>query len=146
MSTDEPDEGTDSARRFSWPMSRVNTVLVAVCAVGALVCFVLGQVPAGVALLVGALVGGLGAVFARRGSSGDLERVNALEYADERDRAAAVRGLAVVGVLALLLCVVQMIVFAIAQVDPLSRFMALGVFLVLVVGWFFANWFFVRRG
>ncbi|MDQ0614238.1 putative membrane protein YphA (DoxX/SURF4 family) [Microbacterium sp. W4I4] len=146
MSTDESGGSADSARRFSWPMSRVNTVLVAACTVGALVCFVLGQVPAGVALLVGALVGGLGAVFARRGSSGDLERVNALEYADERDRAAAVRGLAVVGALALLLGVVQMIVFAIAQVDPLSRFVALGVFLALVAGWFFANWYFVRRG
>lgn len=146
MSTDESGESAEPVRRFSWPMSRVNTVLVAVCAVGALVCFVLGQVPAGVALLVGALIGGLGAVFARRGSSGDLERVNALEYADERDRTAAIRGLAAVGVLALLLSTAQMIVFAIAQVDPLARFMALGTFLALVVGWFFANWYFVRRG
>lgn len=146
MSTDEPGGSTEPARRFSWPMSPVNTALVAVCALGALVCFVLGQVPAGVALLLGALVGGLGAVFARRGGSGDLERVNALEYADERDRAAAVRGLAVVGALALLLGVVQMIVLAIAQVEPLPRFLALGGFLVLVVGWFFANWYFVRRG
>jgi hypothetical protein len=127
-------------------MSPVNTVLVAVCAVGALLCFVLGQVPAGVALLAGAVVGGLGAVFARRGGSGDLERVNALEYADERDRTAAVRGLAAVGVLALVLGVAQMIVFAIVQVDPLPRYFALGMFLALVVGWFFANWFFVRRG
>jgi hypothetical protein len=127
-------------------MSPVNTVLVAVCAVGALLCFVLGQVVAGAALLIGAIVGGLGAVFARRGSSGDLERVNALEYADERDRAAAVRGLAVVGVLAMLLGIVQLIVFAVVQVDPLPRFLALGMFLSLMVCWFFANWFFVRRG
>jgi len=143
---DEPDEKAEPARGFSWPMSPVNTVLVAVCAVGALLCFVLGQVPAGVALLAGAVVGGLGAVFARRGGSGDLERVNALEYADERDRTAAVRGLAAVGVLALVLGVAQMIVFAIVQVDPLPRYFALGMFLALVVGWFFANWFFVRRG
>jgi hypothetical protein len=146
MSMDEPDEKAEPARGFSWPMSPVNTVLVAVCAVGALLCFVLGQVPAGVALLAGAVVGGLGAVFARRGGSGDLERVNALEYADERDRTAAVRGLAAVGVLALVLGVAQMIVFAIVQVDPLPRYFALGMFLALVVGWFFANWFFVRRG
>lgn len=146
MSTDEPGESAEPARSFHWPMSPVNTVLVAVCTLGALVCFVLGQVPAGVALLVGAIVGGLGAIFARRGSSGDLERVNALEYADERDRAAAVRGLAVVGVIALVVSLVQMIVFAIVQVGPLPRFTALATFLVLVAGWFFANWYFVRRG
>ena len=62
------------------------------------------------------------------------------------DRAAAVRGLAVVGVLALLLGLVQLVVFAIVPVDPLPRFMALGMFLTLTLGWFFANWFFVRRG
>ncbi|MFC7788229.1 hypothetical protein ACU045_04515 [Microbacterium sp. MAHUQ-60] len=72
--------------------------------------------------------------------------MNALEYADERDRAAAVRGLAVVGVLALVLGAAQLVVFAIVQVDALPRFFALGTFLALVVGWILANWFFVRRG
>lgn len=144
MSTDEPDESRRETRR--WPISPVNTALVAVCAIGALACFLLGQIPAGVVLLLGAAVGGLGAAFARRAGSGDLERVNALEYADERDRAAAVRGLAVVGVLALVLGAAQLVVFAIVRVDALPRFFALGTFLALVVGWILANWFFVRRG
>lgn len=144
MSTHDRD-GTGSARR-TWPMSRMNTALVAVCAVGALLCFVLGQTIAAVALLVGALGGAVGAVFARRGSSGDLERVNALEYADERDRAAGMKGLAAVGVTALVLSAVQLVVHAVADTDPLSRWMAIALYFALVVSWFAANWYFVRRG
>jgi hypothetical protein len=143
-SMDDADEG--AARRLSWPMSPVNTVLLAVCAVGALVCLVLGAVVPGIALLIGAVSGGLGAVFARRGSSGDLERVNALEYADERDRMAARKGLAAVGVLALVLSTAQIIVFAVVQVDALPRFLAIGMFFALLACWFAANWYFVRRG
>ena len=110
MSTHD-DAAVEPARR-RWPMSRTNTVLVAVLAVGALVCFVLGQPIAAATLLMGAVGGALGAIFARRGTSGDLERVNALEYADERDRTAATKGLAAVGVVALVLCTVAFAVLA----------------------------------
>ncbi|WP_193597709.1 hypothetical protein [Microbacterium sp. YJN-G] len=145
MSMDEPvDE--ENGGRMRWPMSLVNTILVGVCAVGALVCFVLGAQIAGVALLLGAIGGGVGAILARRSGSGDLERVNALEYADERDRAAAAKGLAVVGVLALVLSAVQIIVHAAVDTDPVSRTMAIITFFALVICWFAANWFFVRRG
>jgi hypothetical protein len=144
MSMDESGEGAE--RRFSWPMSRTNTVLVAVCMAGALVCLVLGATIPGIALLLGGIGGGAGAVLARRGSSGDLERVNALEYADERDRTAAMKGLAAVGVTALILSTLQLMLFALVGVDPVARFAAIGMFLVLVACWFVANWFFVRRG
>lgn len=146
MSTDEPDEAVEPVSRRAWPMSRTNTVLVAVCALGALVCFVLGQTIPAVALLLGAAGGGLGAVFARRGSSGDLERVNALEYADERDRTAATKGLAAVGVVALVLSAAQLIVHAVGDTDPVSRWMAIALYLALMVSWLVANWYFVRRG
>ncbi|PKI91221.1 hypothetical protein CW368_08170 [Actinomycetales bacterium SN12] len=144
MSTHDRD-AVGSARP-SWPMSRMNTALVAVCAVGALLCFVLGQTIAAVALLVGAVGGAVGAVFARRGSSGVLERVNALEYADERDRTAGTKGLAAVGVIALVLSAVQLVVHAVVDTDPLSRWMAIALYFALVISWFAANWYFVRRG
>lgn len=146
MSTDEPREHAEPARHVRWPMSPVNTVLVAVCTIGAVLCLLLGETTAGMAILAGATAGAIGAVFARRGSSGDLERVNALEYADERDRAAAVKGLAAVGVLALVLAAAQLIMHVIVSSDALSRNVSLGVFLALMIVWFLANWYFVRRG
>ena len=144
MSTHDDAAAEPTPRR--WPMSRTNTVLVGVCAGGALVCFVLGQTIPAVALLVGAIGGGLGAVFARRGTSGDLERVNALEYADERDRVAATKGLAAVGVVALVLGTVQLVVHAVVDTDPVSRWAAIVLYFALVISWLLANWYFVRRG
>ena len=93
-----------------------------------------------------AIGGALGAIFARRGTSGDLERVNALEYADERDRTAATKGLAAVGVVALVLCTVQLVVHAVVDTDPVSRWTAIALYFALVISWFAANWYFVRRG
>ena len=129
MSMGEAHEDMKSSRGWKSPMSPVNTVLVGVCVVGAVVCFVLGQTIAGTALLLGGIGGGIGAIFARRGTSGDLERVNSLEYADERDRAAAVNGLAAVGVVALILSAGQLIMHVIVDADPLSRWASIGVFL-----------------
>ncbi|QMU97011.1 hypothetical protein FVO59_07070 [Microbacterium esteraromaticum] len=139
------DDAAGSARR-PWPMSRTNAALVAMCAAGALICFVFGQTVAAVALLIGAVGGGLGAVLARRGSAGDLERVNALEYADERDRVAGTKGLAAVGVVALVLGTVQLVVHAVVDTDPVSRWTAIVFYFALVISWFVANWYFVRRG
>lgn len=145
---DQDGAGHSPERRrwLRWPMSPLNTVLVAACAVGAAVCFVLGEPEMTFALLVGAAVGGFGAVFARRGSSGDLERVNALEYADERDRAAGVKGLAAVGVVAMILGAAQVIVQLSVDSDPVARWTSLALFLSLMVSWMIANWYFVRRG
>ena len=146
MSTDDHDEAVGSARRLTWPMSRTNTVLVAVCAAGALVCFVLGQTVAAVALLVGAAGSAVGAIAARRGSSGDMERVNAMEYADERDRIAGTKGLAAVGAVALILGAAQLVVHAVIDSDPISRWSAIILYFALVISWLVANWYFVRRG
>ncbi|UNK70560.1 hypothetical protein [Microbacterium sp. H1-D42] len=153
MSTDDadhvssdPERDEAGTRRMRWPMSRVNTVLIAICVIAAIVCFVMGQPYAGTVVLLGGIVAAAGAIFARRSRSGDLERVNALEYADERDRVAATKGLAAVGVLALVLSAVQLVVHVIVDTDSLSRTMSVVTFLTLIVGWMLANWFFVRRG
>ncbi|WP_309064804.1 hypothetical protein [Microbacterium sp.] len=145
MSTDDPNE-EGAATRVRWPMSPVNTVLVGLCIGGAVVCFVSGLAVPGWALLLGGVGGGIGALLARRSSSSDLERVNALEYADERDRAAAAKGLAVVGVASLVLTAGQLVVHAVADTDPAARWASVATFLALAVVWLLANWYFVRRG
>ena len=141
MSTDEPE-----GRRFSWPVSPVNTVLVVVSVVAAIGCFIAGNLIGGIALLIAGVAAGAGAIAARRGSAGDLERVNALEYADERDRQAGIKGLAAVGAAALVLGAAQLFVLTIIDVEPIARGIALVFFLLLTAVWFFANWLFVRRG
>jgi len=144
MSTDDARE--KNARWPRWPLAPINTVLVALCVIGGVACLVLGHVVVGIALLLGGVGGGIGAALARRGASGDLERVNALEYADERDRSAGVKGLAAVGALSLALTVGQLLMHALVPTDAVSRFVSIGVFFALVICWFTANWYFVRRG
>lgn len=148
-SPDEPMDDVDDAparRGLRWPMSAANTVLFSVCIIVAIACFATGQLYAGGVVLLATLFAGAGAVFARRGRAGDLERVNALEYADERDRVAATKGLAVVGVVALILGAAQLAIHVIVDTDGLSRTISLVTFLALTVCWFIANWYFVRRG
>ena len=146
MSTDDAQDDAETSRPRRWPMSAVNTMLVGICAVAAIACFVLGRPFAGGVLLLAGLVGAVGAMMARRGLAGDLERVNALEYADERDRTAATKGLAAVGVLALVLSAAQLVVHIIVDTDGLARTTSTVMVLALTVGWFAANWYFVRRG
>ncbi len=137
-------DATPPRRRL--PMSPVNVALVTLCLVGAIASFVSHQMTIGLALLVSGVLTGAAALFARRRSAGDLERVNALEYTDERDRAAAVRGLAVVGMAGLILSFAQVVVYGIprdTQLGPIFAIVTLG---VLGAVWFFANWYFVRRG
>lgn len=140
------DSATARRRRLVWPMSPINLILVSVVLVGAIICFAVGNIVAGVILLVSGIGVAIGAIAARRGTSGDLERVNALEYADERDRQAGIKGLATVGGVALILGATQLVIFTVAQADALTRGVALWSYIALIAIWFFANWFFVRRG
>lgn len=144
MSTDETDAPAGE-RRVVWPMSRINTILLAIVLVGSIVCFAAGRVGGGVVLLISGIGVGLGAIAARRGTSGDLERVNALEYADERDKQAGIKGLATVGGVALIVGAVQLIIFTVVDTDALTRGVALWSYIALIATWFFANWYFVRR-
>jgi Na+/citrate or Na+/malate symporter len=106
---------------------------------------VVDRIGPGVILIVAAVLGALASAFARRRGSGDLERVNALEFADERDRAAAGKALATVGVAALLASMAQFVVAIIVD-DPLFSLMSAAVLLFLAIVWLVANWYFVRRG
>lgn len=149
MSSDDEFDPADGARRDArrrWPISWVNTVLILTCAVGALVAFVAGYPTLGMALLAGGLVGGISAMLARRPGAGDLERVNALEYADERERAAGVKGLAVVGATAMLLTFGQMVVVTVRPDVTLAGMWPFAMLLILAAVWTAANWYFVRRG
>jgi len=133
-------------RRRRWPLSPLNTTLVAVCLVGALIALVAGRGLIALPLALAAVLGGGGAMLARRAGAGDLERVNALEYADERDRAAGVKGLAAVGAAALVLVMLQVVVSALAPGAISAATWGVVLLLALSAVWFVANWYFVRRG
>jgi hypothetical protein len=92
------------------PISRINAMVLASFAVGAVVAALLGGRMATVALLIGSAVGLAGALNARRPNARDVTRLNAMEYRDERDRLLAQQGLAVVGAAALILSVGALIV------------------------------------
>ncbi|MFD0557050.1 hypothetical protein FB566_2305 [Stackebrandtia endophytica] len=149
MSSDNEFDPADGARhgaRRRRPISWINTVLILTCAIGALVSFVAGHPSLGAALLAGGLAGGIGAKLARRPGAGDFERVNALEYADERERAAGVKGLAVVGATAMILTFGQMVVVTVRPDVTVAGMWPFAMLLILAAVWTAANWYFVRRG
>jgi hypothetical protein len=125
------------------PISVVNAVLVSSFLLGAVSTAVLRNWPATSVLGALGVFGLAGALYARRDNARDITRVNAIEYRDERDRTVARNGFAVVGAVALVLSVVQVVVstaltehfwFAYAQL------------VVLSVTWSIANSLAVRRG
>jgi hypothetical protein len=131
-------------------VSAPNAVLVTV--------FLLGSVPVAVSgnwfeavLLVAVAVFGYGAALhARRPDSRDIARVNAIEYRDERDRSIARAGFSVVGVVALVLSVVELVVTVVlvaAQDWPPAVQLAPAAQLVLLCAvWGTANSVAARRG
>ncbi len=136
------------------PISRANIVLVGAMAAGAIVTAVFGNL-LGTAMLV-VIAGGIliAALIARRPNSSDLERVNAIEYRDERDAALARRGFAVVGVAALILSLLEVLAGALLSTYFLERPL-IGIIVetsvsaqlvVLCVVWGWANIVVVRRG
>lgn len=135
-----------SASRRRWPFSLPNTILVLGLLLFGAVGLIAGRPSLGVPMLLGGLIGGAGTLLARRAGAGDLERVNAMEYADERERAAGMKGLAAVGAVALILWLVQLLGMLLLGGDyPLWEATLWG-FIALCAVWFAANWFFVRRG
>jgi hypothetical protein len=136
--TNEP-TGSVFAR---WPVSVVNTVLVATFLGASVVLAVLGNV--GVALVMAYLgLAGLGvALYARRPDSRDITRLNAIEYRDERDRSLAAEGFAAVGVAALIIVFGSFIAMVV-----LERFdwYIFGILMTLLVVWGVANSVVVRR-
>jgi uncharacterized membrane protein len=128
--------------RMSW----WNALLVVVVLGGAVALALLDRWGAAGILLLVALLTGVSAVYARSGRASDVMRLNAAEYADERDRVAATRAFAAVGVVALMLSIA---VFVAGQVllEPGSgmRLVLWVQFIGLVVAWGVANVVALRR-
>lgn len=128
--------------RMSW----WNVVLLVGALAAAVVMAVLGRWVEAVVFAVVVLFLGASAVYARSGRSGDLTRLNAAEYLDERDRAAATQGFAAVGVTALLLGFALLVLATVLLEPGEPMFLVLiGNLLVLAVAWGVANWVALRR-
>jgi hypothetical protein len=88
---------------------------------------------------------GWAARMARRDSSTDLHRINALEYRDERDRTLGRSALATVGLAALAVCYVSFIV-AVVVGEPALILATCAQLLIIAVVWMIANVRAVQRG
>lgn len=138
-----------STSRDRLPVSGVNAVLVGGFLLAAAVAALTGRWTPAVILAVAGVVGFSTALHARRHSSGDVTRVNALEYRDERDRQIARDGFAVVGVVALVLSGVAFLVVSMSrdgqEAAPAFQLLVAGQLLVLAVVWAVANYAAARR-
>ena len=139
-----------TTRKF--PLSTPNVILVSASLAAAIATGVLGNVPAtGVLLILG--IGTLiFAVLARRAGASDWLRINAIEYRDERDRELGMQGLAVAGVVGLVLSFVWIILAAlyagsVGNTRPavvLEALACLNAF-ALAIAWGWANIVVIRR-
>jgi len=84
-------------------ISRINTIIVGVLALAALVALVAGHGDGAVLLGVVAVVQLLSAISSAQPEASDETRIGGLEHRDERDRQLAQQGFAAVGIAALLL-------------------------------------------
>lgn len=125
---------TGTERRL--PMSPANLVIWSAYALGVVATLVVGQWPLAVVLALGLAVGVFSVRRARRPEADDVTRVGAIEYRDERDRAIARDGFAVVGVVAMVLSAVEYVVALLAGWPDWPAVMQL---LVLAVVWTVAN-------
>ena len=131
------------------PVSTTNAVLVGVFLLGALGTGVAGSWPQAVLLGLVGLAGFASALFARRASSSDITRVNAIEYRDERDKQIARTGFAVVGVVALIVSVAAFVVVSVLPGPygwiPTAESFLVGQMLLLAMVWAVANSVAARR-
>ncbi|GAA3877136.1 hypothetical protein GCM10022381_19600 [Leifsonia kafniensis] len=118
------------------PLSITNVVLVGTLLAGAAVSALTKNWGGTVMLLMLALFGLAGAVYARRPDSRDITRINAIEYRDERDRLLAKQGFAAVGAAALILSVVE---FVLATLLGQLVLLAAAQVIVLCIVWAIAN-------
>jgi hypothetical protein len=124
-------------------ISRINTAIVAVFALAALVALVAGHGDGAVLLGVVAVVQLLSAVSSAQPEVSDETRIGGLEYRDERDRQLAQRGFAAVGIAALLLSSGAFVVTTLmGRIDWVIG----GVMLLLYLVWAVATRIAVRRG
>lgn len=138
-----------STRSSRLPVSAVNALLVAVFLTVAVGTAAAGRWGQTVMFALMSLLGLAGALHARRQSAGDVTRVNAIEYRDERDRQIAREGFAVVGVVALVLSVVGFVAVSTLGDQqawaPAAQGLVVGQLLVLAVVWALGNYVAARR-
>ena len=124
------------------PISPINIVLVSTLFAGAIVTALTQNWLGAILLLVGGIFGLSGALYARRPSSRDITRLNAIEYRDERDRVLAKQGFAAVGAASLILSVIE-VVFAIIFNQLVA--VACAQLIALCIVWGIANSIAVKR-
>lgn len=125
------------------PVSRPNALLLAVLVAGLVATLLLGLWPQAVVMALLLLVIGVSAWVGRRESASDVTRVDSLEYRDERDRAIARDGFAVVGVLALVITVVESVLVGVLA--PEWVFPVLVRLVILCAAWAIGNRVAARR-
>lgn len=128
--------------RMSW----WNAVMVVVVLIAAVVMAVLERWGVAGIFVIVALGLAASAIYARSGSASDFTRLNAAEYADERDRTVGTQAFAIVGVVALVLTMVVFVVGT-ALLDPGSPmfFVLWAQVIALTIAWMIANFVALRR-
>lgn len=126
------------------PISTTNVALVSVLFAGALACALTRNWVGAVVLSVTGVLGLVSALYARRQSSRDVTRINAIEYRDERDRRLARHGFAIVGAAALVLSVLEVVLSSVFGGVAAIAF-ASGQLFLLVIIWGAANSWAVKR-
>lgn len=137
------------ARVRSARMSKWNVISAAVIAVLIVAAAVRQVWPVVLVLSIGLVVGIIIPLAAHIGPTGDFERVSALEPQDERDRLIAIKGLAVVGGVSLVVPFLVLAVYAIVDYTAFDN-SALTMpivfyYLLLTVVWSVSNWYFARH-
>ncbi|BDZ48283.1 hypothetical protein GCM10025867_05240 [Frondihabitans sucicola] len=122
----------------------INVVVIAVFGVSAVTVLIGGQLFTGLYLAVATVYLYGAMLYARRGDSSEVQRVNALEYRDERDRMIARNGFSVVGAAALALAAVQILVASVWVHEIVL--LAAAWLLALCIVWGVANSVSARRG
>lgn len=126
------------------PISPTNIILVSTLFAGAIIAALTQNWFGAILLLAIGSFGFGAALYARRPSSRDITRLNAIEYRDERDRVLAKQGFATVGAAALILSVVE-VLLAIIFFNQLVA-IACAQLLTMCVVWGIANSNAVKRG
>lgn len=127
------------------PIAPTNIVAVGAALVAAGIVAATGNWWSAAILAAAGLYIGWAAWMARRESSTDLHRINALEYRDERDRTLGRSALATVGLAALAVCYVSFIV-SIVIGEPALILATCAQLVIIAVVWMIANARAVQRG
>jgi len=124
------------------PISTVNIALAGTLLAGAIATALAHNWFASFVFVAGGVAGVGAALYARRPSSRDITRLNAIEYRDERDRLLAKQGFAAVGAAALILSFLE---FVLALIFDQIVDLAAAQVVILCIVWAIANSIAVRR-